>query len=79
MVFVLLMEFKASVDDDDDGPAIAQLALDPVQASFDKPKEEGQRHLRPLYVKEHVDGRPMTKMLVDGGAVVNIMPYIVGR
>lgn len=69
------MEFKVSVQDDDE-PVIAQLALDLVQASFNKPKGKEQRHLRLLYVKGHIDGRPMTKMLVDGGAAVNIMPYI---
>jgi predicted aspartyl protease len=26
-----------------------------------------------------VDGQPMTKMLVDGGATVNVMPYATYR
>ena len=26
-------------------------------------------------MKGFIDGKPMTKMLVDGGAVVNLMPY----
>ena len=26
-------------------------------------------------MKGFVDGKPMTKMLVDGGAAVNLMPY----
>jgi len=26
-------------------------------------------------MKEFVDGKPMTKMLLDGGVVVNLMPY----
>ena len=26
-------------------------------------------------MKWFVDGKPMTKMLVDGGAAVNLMPY----
>jgi hypothetical protein len=26
-------------------------------------------------MKGFVDGKPMTKMLVDGGATVNLMPY----
>lgn len=26
-------------------------------------------------MKGYVDGKPMTKMLVDGGAAVNLMPY----
>jgi len=26
-----------------------------------------------------VDGQPMTKILIDGGAAINIMPYVVYR
>ena len=43
------------------------------QAIFDKPVKH--RHLKALYVKCFVDGKPMNKMLVDGGASVNLMPY----
>jgi hypothetical protein len=28
-------------------------------------------------MKGFVDGKPMTKMLVDGGATVNMMPYTI--
>ena len=30
-------------------------------------------------MKGLVDGKPMNKMLVDGGASVNLMPYITFR
>ena len=30
-------------------------------------------------MKEFVDGKPMTKMLLDGGVVVNLMPYTTFR
>ena len=33
--------------------------------------------MKPLYLKCHINGAPVTKMLVDGGAVVNLMPYSV--
>ena len=42
-------------------------------AIFDKPVKH--RHLKALYVKGFVDGKPMNKMLVDGGAFINLMPY----
>ena len=42
-------------------------------AIFDKPIKH--RHLKALYVKGFIDGKPMSKMLVDGGASVNLMPY----
>ena len=31
--------------------------------------------MKALYIKGFVDGKPMTKMLVDGGTAVNLMPY----
>jgi hypothetical protein len=46
---------------------------------FEKPEEKERRRLRPLYIKGHVDGQPMTKMMVDGGAAVNVMPYTTYR
>ena len=42
------------------------------QAIFDKPVKH--RHLKALYMKGFVDRKPMNKMLVDGGASVNLMP-----
>ena len=47
------------------------------QAIFDKPVKH--RHLKALYVKGFVDGKPVSKMLVDGGASVNLMPYTTFR
>ena len=43
------------------------------QAIFDKPVKH--QHLKALYMKGLVDGKPMNKMLVDGGASINLMPY----
>ena len=43
-----------------------------AQAIFNRP--EHHRHLKALYVKAFIDGKPMGKMLIDGGASVNIMP-----
>jgi hypothetical protein len=51
---------------------VAQLML-AKQATFDKPAKN--RHMRPLYLRGYVNGKPLTKMFVDGGAVVNVMPY----
>ena len=51
---------------------IAQLTLI-QQAIFDKPIKH--RYLKALYVKGFVDRKPMSKMLVDGCAFVNLMPY----
>ena len=47
------------------------------QAIFDKAVKH--RQLKALDVKGYVDGKPMSKMLVDGGASVNLMPYTTFR
>ena len=43
------------------------------QAIFDEPIKH--QHLKALYVKGFVDGKLISKVLVDGGAYVNLMPY----
>ena len=37
------------------------------------------QHLKALFLKGFVDGKPVTKMLIDGGAAMNIMPYVILR
>jgi hypothetical protein len=36
-------------------------------------------HLKALYLKGYINGQPVSRMLVDTGAAVNIMPYSVLR
>ena len=84
MVFVLPIEFMAQVDSDEEPEtgveeAMAQLALEPVPATFEKPEDNKHQHLKALFMKGFVDGKPITKMLVDGGASVNIIPYAILR
>jgi hypothetical protein len=50
------------------------LCLGPKEVVFEKPEESSQ-YLKPLYVRGHIDGRLIYRMLVDGGATVNLMPY----
>jgi hypothetical protein len=89
MVYLLPNEFmapanqvvqdEASPDDNEDeqlGGLMAQLVL-AKQATFDKSAKN--RHMRPLYFRGYVNGKPLTKMFVDGGAAVNVMPYTTFR
>jgi hypothetical protein len=55
---------------------MAQLML-ANQATFDKPAKN--RHMRPLYLRGYVNRKPLTKMFVDGGAAINVMPYTTFR
>ena len=79
MVFFLPSDFKAPKMESDDEETSAQLYLEPQQAVFEEPEDEEHRHLRPLYIRGFVNGKPMSKMFVDGGGAANIMPYMTYR
>nr|ABF97755.1 retrotransposon protein, putative, unclassified [Oryza sativa Japonica Group] len=93
MVFTLPAEFgarQADVDEvekasarqadvDEVEKASGRLVLSPEQVIFEKPEGIENRHLKPLYVNGYVNGKPMSKMMVDGGAAVNLMPYATFR
>jgi hypothetical protein len=55
---------------------VAQMCFGPKEATFEKPEESSQ-HLEPLYIQGHIDGRPVSRMLIIGGASINLMPYSV--
>jgi hypothetical protein len=48
----------------------------PKDAIFQKPKDT-DNHLKALYMKGHINGNPISRMLVDGGAIVNLMSYSI--
>jgi hypothetical protein len=89
MVYFLPNEFMApanqvvqeetSLDINDDERLeglMAQLVL-AKQATFDKPAKNQQ--MRPLYLRGYVNGKRLTKMFVDDGAAVNVVPYTTFR
>jgi hypothetical protein len=68
MVFMLPIEFIGIEEE------VAQMWLAPKEVVFEKPKESSQ-HWKPLYIWGHIDGKPISRMLIDGGSVVHLMPY----
>jgi hypothetical protein len=70
MVFTLLAEFRGVEEE------VAQMCLNPKDVMFEKPEELSQ-HLKPLYIWGHIDKKPVFRMLIDGGAVINLMPYTI--
>ena len=84
MAFLLPSEFRAPADQEvysdfnelEYEEIVAKLTVT-QQAIFDKSVKHW--HLKALYVKGFIDGKPMSKMLVDGGASVNLMPYTTFR
>jgi hypothetical protein len=69
-------EVSPDMDETEQFGLMAQLVL-AKQATFDKPAKN--RHMRPLYLRGYVNVKPLTKMFVDGGAAVNVMPYTTFR
>ena len=46
----------------------------PQKVILEKPSMEMTRHIKPLYVRAHLNGRPVSKVLIDNGSMVNLMP-----
>lgn len=58
----------------DDGSVMDWFDFGPQDAVFNKPKES-VNHLKSLFVRGHIDGTPISRMMIDGGATINMMPY----
>jgi hypothetical protein len=61
MVFTILVEFHAPTEN------MAERTM------FEKPDNPGA-HMKPLFIRGHLDRTPIGHMLVDGGASINILP-----
>ena len=56
----------------------ASLVLaEPEEIRFKECMKAG--HFRPLYIKAHINAKPISWALIDGGAVLNVMPYNIVR
>jgi hypothetical protein len=67
MVFIIPEEFQAPEN------RVAKLVLGAERVVFETLESIG-KHMKPLYVIGHLDDRPISQMIVDGGASVNIIP-----
>jgi hypothetical protein len=68
---VIHMSMDGYVPSEED---VAHLAFVPKEAIFQKPKVI-ENHLKALYMKVHINRKPISRMLVDGGAIVKLMSY----
>jgi hypothetical protein len=71
MVLMMSSEFRG-VDD-----KVTHMCLSPKEVIFKKLEESSQHLKKPLYIQGHIDERPISRMLIDGGAAVNLMLYSV--
>jgi hypothetical protein len=70
MLFTLSVEFRGAEEE------VTQMCLSSKEVVFEKPGKSSQ-HMKTLYVWGHIDVRPISRMLVDDGAVVNLMSYSI--
>src|SRR4051812_18107243 len=55
-------------------------AVEEQNAFFERPDEGMRNHLKPLYIRAKIENVGINKVLVDGGAAVNLMPqYMLKR
>ena len=46
----------------------------PQKVILEKPSVEMTRHIKSLYVRAHLNGKPVSKVLIDNGSTINVMP-----
>jgi hypothetical protein len=68
---IYLSSVKYSLIGDDE---MLEMSFGPRDAVFQRPKDS-ENHLKLLYIREHLDDMPISRMLLDGGAIINLMPY----
>ncbi|WJX16101.1 hypothetical protein P8452_06177 [Trifolium repens] len=54
-------------------------ALEDQMATFERPDEGMKSHLKPLFIQAKVNNVGINKVLIDGGAAVNLMPEFLLR
>jgi hypothetical protein len=69
IVFMPPVEFRGAEE-------VTQMCLGPKEAMFKK-SEESSQQMKPLYIRGHIDGRSISRMLLDGGAAVILMRYSI--
>ena len=51
----------------------------PQKVILETPSVEMTRHIKLLYVRAHLNDRPVSKVLIDNGSTVNVMPLRMMR
>ena len=71
------VEGKHSTTEEDEGHGGVTIESSeecrPHKVILEKPSVEMTRHIKPLYVRAHLNGRPVSKVLIDNGSTVNVM------
>jgi hypothetical protein len=69
VIYLSSMDYSLVGDDE-----VVEMSLGPRDIVFQR-LNDSENHLKPLYIRGHLDGMPISQMLIDGGAIINLMPY----
>jgi hypothetical protein len=69
-IFMILAKFCALME------YVTELALGAKLAVFEKPKNPSA-HMKPLFIRGHLDRMPVGHMLMDGGTSIDILPLLL--
>jgi hypothetical protein len=69
MIYLSSMDYSLVGDD-----AVVEMSFGPCDAVFQRPKGL-ENHLKMMYTRGHLDGMPISRMHIDGGAIINLMSY----
>ena len=53
-----------------------EVANNSIIMQFPQPSEDLTWHLKPLYIKALINGKPINQVFVNGGAILNVMSVI---
>jgi hypothetical protein len=69
VIYLSSVDYSLVVDEE-----AAEKSFGPCDTVFQRLKDT-ENHLKSLYIRGHLDGTPISQMLVDGGAIINLIPY----
>jgi hypothetical protein len=69
VIYLSFVDYSLVSDDE-----VVKMSFGPRDVVFQRSKDS-ENHLKSLYIWAHLDGTPISWMLVDGGAIINLMPY----
>jgi hypothetical protein len=67
VIYLSSVDYSLIGDDE-----VVEMSFGPRDAVFRRPKDS-ENHLKPLYIRGHLEGTPISQMLVDEGAIINLM------
>jgi hypothetical protein len=67
VIYLSSVDYSLIGDDE-----VVEMSFGPRDAIFRRPKDS-ENHLKPLYIRGHLEGTPISQMLVDEGTIINLM------